>query len=166
MELKKLFGLPAHPLVVHLPIVLIPLAAVGAIAIAVRPAWRARFGWVLVGLAGISLVGVQLAMSSGEGLEDHVERSQALHTHTHMAESMRPLAALFFLGLLALVWFDHRRRDAKSQRLLQVLAAVVVLLSLATTARLVQVGHNGAKATWADVKLEGGESHEGDGDGD
>lgn len=29
MEISKLFGLPAHPLIVHLPVVLLPIAAIG-----------------------------------------------------------------------------------------------------------------------------------------
>ena len=33
-------GLPVHPLVVHAVVVLVPLAALGTIAIALRPAWR------------------------------------------------------------------------------------------------------------------------------
>src|SRR4051812_13151662 len=166
MELEKLFGLPAHPLVVHLPIVLIPLVAVGAVAVAIRPAWRARFGWVLVGLAGIALVGVQLALSSGEALEEHVDKSPALHEHTEMAATMRPLAALLFVGLLALMLLDRRRREPSARRPMHVLAAVVAVLSLVTTARLVQVGHNGAKATWGDTKLEGESHGDGDSDGD
>ena len=158
MELEKLFGLPAHPLVVHLPIVLIPLAAVGAVAIAVHPPWRARLGWVVVGLAGVALVGVQMAMSSGEALEEHVDETKVLERHADMAASMRPLAALFFVGLLALVWLDHRRRRQEqpsiSKLVMQVVAGVTIVLSLVTTARLVQVGHNGAKATWQDVNVE------------
>ncbi len=34
-------GLPIHPLVVHGVVVLLPLAILGTIAIAARPAWRA-----------------------------------------------------------------------------------------------------------------------------
>jgi hypothetical protein len=44
--------------------VLIPLAAIGATLIAVRPAWRARFGALVVSAAGIGLVGIQLAIGS------------------------------------------------------------------------------------------------------
>ena len=37
MELEKLFGLPAHPLLVHIPVVLVPLAAIIAIIREARP---------------------------------------------------------------------------------------------------------------------------------
>jgi uncharacterized membrane protein len=173
MEIKQLFGLPAHPLLVHVPIVLIPLAAIGAIALVIVPSWRPRFGWVLVGITAVALAGVQLAMSSGEGLEPHVERSRILHRHTEMAETMRPLAVGLFVVVLALVWLDaHRRRagaeaDARpvtSKRALQVVGAAVVVLSVLSTVRLVQIGHNGARASWDDVKMTSPGHSDGDED--
>lgn len=39
-----LFGLPLHPLVVHAAVVLLPLAALGAIVIAVSERARKRYG--------------------------------------------------------------------------------------------------------------------------
>ena len=57
MEIDKLFGLPAHPLLVHVPVVLVPLAALMAIAFAIRPAWLDRFGWWLVAVSGVGAVG-------------------------------------------------------------------------------------------------------------
>ena len=44
MDIKTLFGLPAHPLLVHVPVVLIPLAFVGACGM-FWTWWRDRFGW-------------------------------------------------------------------------------------------------------------------------
>ena len=37
-------GLPAHPLLVHGPIVLIPLVALSGIAMIIRPVWRITLG--------------------------------------------------------------------------------------------------------------------------
>lgn len=42
MELNNLFGLPAHPLLVHLPVVMVPLAAIGALVLAIRPRFWSR----------------------------------------------------------------------------------------------------------------------------
>lgn len=170
MELKTLFGLPAHPLIVHVPIVLIPLVAVGAVAVTVVPAWRARIGWALVVLSGIALVGVQLAIGSGESLEHYVERSAALHTHTELATSLRPLALFLFVALFALMLLEHFRRpheDASGVSLptwlLPLVSVLVVVASLISTVRLVQIGHNGARASWGDVKLDTAHSNEGGG---
>jgi hypothetical protein len=164
MEITKLFGLPAHPLLVHVPIVLIPLVAVGTIAITVRPAWRARFGWVVVALAGVALAGVQLALGSGEALEDHVERSAALHRHTEMAGSLRPLALVLFVLVLGLMLIE--RRPTGPRWLVPVIAVLAVLAGVGSTARLAQVGHNGAKASWGDVNMSARGHGDGDADGD
>ena len=159
MELSKLFGLPAHPLLVHIPIVLLPLVGVGAIAMAVSAKARDRIGWIVVALAGVSLVGVQLAMGSGEQLQDSVRRTQALSEHIDFAEQLRPLAFVLFLAVLALM-LVHRRRQSSptSDRatpgwLLPAASVACVVLALVTNVQLVRVGHNGARATWQDVKI-------------
>lgn len=173
MEIKTLFGLPAHPLIVHVPIVLIPLVAVGAVAMVAVPRWRPRFGWIVVVLAGIALVGVQLAIDSGQALEDHVERSRALHVHAELASSLRPLTLLLFVVVLALMLVDHQHQrgataDAGALRwAVPVVSVLVVIVSLVSTVRLVQIGHNGARASWGEVKMDAAHSREGgEGEGD
>jgi hypothetical protein len=171
VELKTLFGLPAHPLLVHVPIVLIPLVGVGAVAIVAVPAWRQRFGWVLAALSGIALLGVQLAIGSGETLEDHVERSSYLHRHTEMASSLRPLALVLFILTLAFVAIDRYRRrpeDARAdlaRKTTPFVAALLVLSAFASTVRLAQVGHNGAKASWHEVNMSSAGEHGEGGEG-
>jgi len=164
VEISKLFGLPAHPLLVHIPIVLIPLVAVGTVILAVRPAWRAHFGWAVVAIAGVALVGVQLAIGSGEPLEHHVERTAALHRHTEMAGSLRPLALIVFVLLLGLMLIDRRRTGPTW--LVPALAVVAVVASFGSTVRLAQIGHNGAKASWGEVNMgrRAASSNAGDGD--
>jgi hypothetical protein len=132
---------------VHVPIVLIPLVTVATIAMAIVPAWRARFGWVIVGLAATSVVGVQLATGSGEALKHHVPRTPALKLHTDSASSLRPLALLL---LVLLVWFivASTRPRAARRWLVPVLAVLASLSGIVATARLAQIGHTGAKATW------------------
>ena len=39
-------GLPAHPLLVHAPVVLVPVVALLVILMIVRPQWLERFGWL------------------------------------------------------------------------------------------------------------------------
>jgi hypothetical protein len=61
-------GLPAHPLIVHAVVVLIPLTTLTAIVIAVRGSWR-RGGSVLVALgAVVSCAAAFVAMEAGEQL--------------------------------------------------------------------------------------------------
>jgi hypothetical protein len=113
LALSNLFGLPAHPLIVHLPVFLVPVTAAGAVWCAVAPSWRPRIGWVVVGMAFVSLVGIQLALSSGESLEERVKETDLVEEHAELADWMRPLEAgvLVFTGGV-IVLDRRRRRDA------------------------------------------------------
>jgi uncharacterized membrane protein len=164
VEITTIMGVPAHPLMVHVPVVLVPLSLVSALLMFI-PRWRERIGWVTVVLAGVALVFTQLAISSGEGLEDHVERSRYLEDHTSIAENLRPWVFLFFLGLLAVMLIDRslRRRAAAgggtpAGNPRAALAALVVTALLGVGASFVtyRVGHTGAKASWHEVNLKSG----------
>jgi hypothetical protein len=43
LEINRMFGLPAHPLLVHAAVVLVPLAAVSFIITGVREVWRRAY---------------------------------------------------------------------------------------------------------------------------
>lgn len=65
-------GLPVHPLVVHGLVVLLPLAILGTIAIALRPRWRTRYGFLVVAAALVATMLIPVSTSSGESLEERV----------------------------------------------------------------------------------------------
>jgi len=163
MRIEKVAGLPAHPLFVHIPIVLLPLAAIGVVAMAFSARIRERMGWTILGLAVVAGVSTQLAISSGEALEDHVDSSATLHHHVAIAESIRPLALLLFLAGLAVMLLDRRAkgawpfRPASSRsvaRGIEVgLVVGVLMLAVVTCGRLYQIGDSGAKATWQDTQV-------------
>jgi len=162
MELGKIFGLPAHPLVVHIPIALIPLCAIGAVVMVISPRWRQRIGWVVVGLAGIAVVASQLAVGSGQALEDALdEQSALLERHAELGETFVWFALVFFLALLALMIWDtkQRRKTAAAEDQADrkgvsrstagvILSVLVVLTGVGASYRVYQVGHSGAKAVW------------------
>ena len=87
MEINNLFGLPVHPLLVHIPVVLIPLAtAIGSLLVAVRGSWRRTFAIpvAVVALAGAG--GVFLAAKSGGSLEERVKETDLVHDHAAAGE--------------------------------------------------------------------------------
>jgi len=109
LRIRNLFGLPAHPLLVHIPIVLIPLCGVGALAMVVSPSVRRRIGWVVTALTVIAGVGTQLTISSGQALRFSVPKSRPLTRHVTIAESLRPFVLLLFFGIVAMMALDLAR---------------------------------------------------------
>lgn len=172
MELSKLFGLPAHPLLVHIPVVLAPLAAIGGALVAFRRSWRDRYGWWVVLLAGMAAVGTQLAYGAGEALAESRDQSSTLRDHIAWAKVARPLCFLFFLVIAVFVggeWWLKRRAAraslgaaAASPRWVRPATIALSVLTLVTaglsTVWMVGTGHNGAKSVWVERQgREGGE---------
>ncbi|MCO5968647.1 DUF2231 domain-containing protein [Actinoallomurus soli] len=158
---STIMGLPAHPLVIHAVVVLIPLAALGAIVVAVWPAARERYASLALGVATVALLSVPLATHTGELLEDHVKRTALVERHTEMADGLLPFAALLWLGLAALVfmrWYAARQ-DMRFARYLTVAAAVVAVVgAVASGVQVVRIGHSGASAAWHGVATSSGDS--------
>lgn len=154
LELSQLFDLPAHPLLVHIPVVLLPLVALGTIAIVLRPAFRRSIGWVVVALGAVAAVGTQLAIGSGEELEDHVRKTELVRDHTGMADTMLPFALLLFVLALAVVLIGRRQLPEARKWIMPVIGVLAVAISLVTTVRVIQVGHSGAKASWHETDMD------------
>jgi len=163
-RISKIFGLPAHPLFVHLPVVLIPLVGIGAIAMACSGRARDRYGWLVLALGIAAGLSTQLAINSGHALKHSVVQSAALRRHTQIASSIRPLILLLFLVALAVMLFDRRGRGAwpfsqpatpATFGLVTRVAviAVTVIVAVGTNVRLFQIGDSGAKATWQRIHL-------------
>ncbi len=156
MDFKTLFGLPAHPLLVHIPIVLLPLVAIGGIAIAVSPNMRKRFGVLTLVLAVVAFVGTWFAAGSGEALVDSVRNSTALREHVDLADKMRPLALLLLAAVFGILLLDRLiARGWTFPKWINGLAIVLmVVIAVGTTGWLIAVGHNGAQATWQNVNVK------------
>lgn len=170
VEPDRAFGLPAHPLLVHAPVVLIPLLVVAAIAITLKPPWRDRYGLAVGLLAVVALGSTVLAAGAGEQLLAHErEQSTLIHDHQEAADTLRLLMfALTAMLLLTLARDWHAARDGRSAALggravAVVLAAVTLVLTGATGFFVVRTGHLGAKSTW---QQEGGGPGAPEGDGD
>ena len=164
MELGDLFGLPAHPLLVHIPVALIPLCAVGAIVIVVSASWRQRIGWIVVVLAGVAAVASQLAASSGEEFQEALDKeSELIRRHAELGETFVWFAIALFVALLAMMIWDTMQRRAETgagegdqkeragRTVALILSNVVVITALGASYRVYQVGHSGAKAVWSEV---------------
>lgn len=173
MELQKLFGLPAHPLLVHLPVVLLPLAGILAVVFVFRPQLFDKYGWHLVVLSGVGAVGGILAAGSGEGLEQLQREAEtaAREDHFQLGETARTMGILFFLVVLAVVVIRHFAKKksgeagfwkfAKTRNAAILMSVALVLSAAASTYAISKAGHQGAKLVW---EKEGAKDGGGDGD--
>ncbi len=146
-------GLPAHILLVHFIVVLAPLTAVLAIAAAVARPVRARLVWLIAALAAITVVLTPLTTEAGEWLEKRVPRSDAVHTHTELGDSMVYFSVALAVVAAALVVVHLReRRGGSAGRALSVAVVVVaIVVGVATMVQVYRIGDSGARATWGDV---------------
>lgn len=167
-------GLPAHPLFLHVPVILIPIAGVAALVLVAAPRLFARHG-VWVGLVAVVALGsTNLTVGSGEQLRADLGLvgggggfgdGALIARHAHAADILRFLLILFVAALLVAVavWrTDGPRvtgvgfvdgglgfvRGSSAAGLL--LRAVVAVLAAASLYFVFHVGDLGAKAVWQD----------------
>lgn len=151
---STIFGLPAHPLVIHAVVVLIPLAALSAIVVAVWPAARERYAGLALAVATAAVISVPLATHTGELLKDHVKVTPLVERHTEMADGLLPFAALLWLGLAVLVlarWYGRSRNVDWAKYLTAAAAVVAVVGAVASGVQVMRIGHSGADAAWHGV---------------
>ena len=142
-------GLPVHALVVHAVVVFVPLTAIGAVLIAVRPSFSRRFGIIVVIFGAIGAVASLVAKQSGYELAKRVGTPEA-------HESLGTWMPLFAIGLFILVlvfWMFDRGIPSNVPRptWMKVFAVVVIggaILALWWTFR---VGDSGARAVWEPI---------------
>jgi hypothetical protein len=158
-------GIPAHPLVIHAVVVLLPLAAVATLLLVARPVWRRQLGgWVLL-LAAAGVTAVPVAVRTGEELKQALGGGSPLVAiHEQRAETLL-IPALIFLALLAATVVIGRRADAATgagpgaahavatsnatlQRVALVVGVLAALAGIVVTGLVVWIGHAGSVAVW------------------
>lgn len=157
-------GLPLHVLVVHAVVVLVPLAVLGTLTVAVWPAARRRFGWLVVGLTAVATACIPLATGSGEDLRDRITPTDLIRQHAHLGDELLIFVAGLFVVSAALVWFDHRRRTAataetqetatpgSARAIALVLSVLTIALAAVSAVQVVRIGDSGARAAWSDTQ--------------
>ena len=165
-------GLPAHILLVHAVVVLVPLSAFLIVLVTVWPAARTRLTLATAIVAVVTLISVPLTTDAGEWLERRVERTSLLSAHTQLGDTMLPWTiglAVVALAALARQWHAARSYCAVSARvggsqsaahadsspqlwggrgvsIGMAVIAVVVAVGLVITAY--EIGDSGARASW------------------
>jgi uncharacterized membrane protein len=153
--MEKIFGLPAHPLMVHLPVVLIPVVAIAAVLLAIRREWRARFGTALVIASAASCVAVFVAKESGEAMFEYMNQAPPISRHQSLADTTVILTFLLFAAITAMVFLQRRAGKRTTSRLAVVTSVLTIGLAVMATVGTIATGHEGAKVTW-EAKTGGG----------
>jgi hypothetical protein len=139
----EVIGLPVHPLVVHAAVVLVPLSALGALAVILFAAVRKRYGWLVVWVAVAAAGSAIVAKLSGEALAASLGVGQLVATHQSYGELMPyPTVSLALLLPAALLLEKRSVPGWRVSAVLSVLAAVAGLVLVGLT------GHSGATAVW------------------
>lgn len=166
--LDTLGGIAAHPLLVHVPVVLIPVATIGVIAIAVRPSFMRHYGPLVAGVAFVGFLGSILAASTGEALEEEFEDagqtiSGTLADHVEMGDRVKIFAFLFLLATLAWVVLARRRQTTSktadspaestsaagsSRHVVTALMVLALVTGGVATWSVTTTGHSGATSVW------------------
>ncbi|HLR99563.1 hypothetical protein H7J77_01550 [Mycolicibacillus parakoreensis] len=144
-------GLPAHILLNHFAVVLMPLTAVLAILCAVWPAARRRLVWLVLVLGVGTAVATVLTVKSGQWLIDHADQQSAMMDHhAELGDTMGYFAAALLVAVILLAVL-HVRQHREATLAPVAHALIVALVLAASAASLVQVyrtGDSGARAAW------------------
>lgn len=149
------FGLPAHPLIVHATVVIVPTAALAVLLAALWPRFRRWAGWGPVALAAAAVALVPLSTSSGEDLQHALPGADLIERHAHLADGLLPWVIALLVGAAALFW-TRWREGADGARthprwLVVLILVVIIAAATGTLVEVVRIGHSGATAAWSDV---------------
>jgi hypothetical protein len=166
-------GLPAHPLFVHVPVVVIPMTLVSAVALMARPEWLCRYGIALSLASIVAMSSVFLTMQAGGALEDalhlHGEAARLISEHSQAAHILA-IVYTAFTALVILAFAASRisggrptgltiaDRVLSPPAMLTTLRVLVVVLALVAGFFTFRTGDLGAKAVWAG-KLQAASRH-------
>lgn len=154
---KEFNGLPAHALLIHAAVVLVPLLALVSVTYGALPRWRSRLDWAVAALAVAAPIAAFLATESGEALQQVLEEKHypaqildKVHEHSEYGDTLRSFT--FGLAAAALLLLLATSRIARARNLPRwvtpVLTGVVAVLAVFAVVYVYLAGDSGAQAVW------------------
>lgn len=140
------FGLPLHPLAVHAVVVLVPLAALGALVMAVSRRLSRRYGGLIVVAGVVAFIASFVAKEAGETLALKVGQPGQ---HAQLGNVVPLLTLLLGLGIAGF-WLADRGIPGNRSRpwWLRVAAVALIVIAVLATVWTVRAGHTGAELVW------------------
>ncbi|MBS9535965.1 hypothetical protein KIH27_20485 [Mycobacterium sp. M1] len=149
--MSTITGLPAHILLLHFVVVLVPLTAILLIICALWPTARQRLIWLVVVLAGVTLIVTPLTVKAGEWFgtwqSDHGYETPELDAHMDAGEHGIWMALAVAVAAALLAAFHVRGRNLAAP-IQWALVAVVIALSGFSMFEIHTIGESGARAAW------------------
>ncbi len=150
--MSEINGLPAHVLLVHFVVVLVPLTAVLEIVCALWPAAR-RGGllWLTLILAAMTMVLTPITINAGEWLYNlRKNPSPILHEHADRGGTMLyfAIALLVVAALLTALRLAEQRRPNPATFARVTVAILAVIVGVALIVQIYRVGDTGAHSVW------------------
>jgi uncharacterized membrane protein len=144
-------GLPLHPLIIHAVVVLVPLAALGGIAISLLTWARKRYGSLVVVGAFGAAVSTGIAQLAGQALyNERPQRSTALEFHASIGGQLLLWVILLFVGTVVVMLAQRLIDQEKPRGRVALIAGAVITVAMALVSviQVVRIGHAGSVAVW------------------
>jgi hypothetical protein len=142
-------GLPAHVLLVHVVVVLVPLVSLAAIVVSLWPAAQRKLTFLVPLGAVVCLVMVPLVVIAGNDFAARLGNPAFIAHHRDLGNLVWP-----FVTALAIIttaqWLLLRRPDPAS-RVRWWIGVPVILSALGSIGIVVLAGDAGAHAVWGSV---------------
>jgi hypothetical protein len=138
-------GLPAHALLVHLVVVLLPLTSAAAVLVSAWPAAQRKLTFLVPLGAVVGALAVPITTRAGEDLAKKLGNPPFIERHQNFGDQVLPWAAALAVTTLA-QWLYLRRGSATVPRV--VLALLVIASAVGTGTIVALTGDSGAQAVW------------------
>lgn len=143
-----ILNLPLHPLFVHLPVVLIPLATLGVIALMLLRNRSRQLAVATLGVTTVAALSTIASLLSGSALAEL--KGFNPETHGRWGLFLMIAAIAFLLAAGPWLWRVSRVGDTPSPTT-RPLGMAASLLGLVATVFTFLAGHSGATLTWSDA---------------
>jgi len=156
-------GLPAHPLFVHVPVILIPTTVVAAVVFVLKREWLSRYGIALAVVSIVAMSAIFLTMQAGAALRGELDlqgHAATLISEHSQAAHILAIVYVVFTATLIVTFASQRISGGMPTGLgildellsprwvLAGLRVALVLLSIGAGYMCFRTGDLGAKAVW------------------
>jgi uncharacterized membrane protein len=146
VQISSAFGLPAHPLILHLPVVLVPILGLAVLVAIAKPS---LLGVPLAAFAVVTLAATLLTVGAGEALletKPRLEGNPTMKDHEGAGATVRFCMVLLTAALAALLY-------VKQRAVATTLKVLAVLFAVSAVGFTIRTGHLGAKLVWDEQEL-------------